>query len=88
MSGHINDGGPAFPVADFDHQTFEVSTVADARRLLSGMSLRAYMATKFMSAQAGAFWAMETHHGWSDEEMARDAVAKADALIAVLGGAQ
>ena len=36
--------GPAFPVADYDHQTFAPKNVAEARRLLSGMSLRDYFA--------------------------------------------
>lgn len=39
-----NDGGPAFPVADYDHRTFSPETVSETRRLLSGMSLRAYIA--------------------------------------------
>lgn len=40
-----NDGGPAFPVADYDPRTFTPETVDGMRRLLSGMSLRAYIAT-------------------------------------------
>jgi hypothetical protein len=46
----INDGGPAFPVAEFDHQTFAPKTVDEVRRLLSGMSLRDYFAAKAMQA--------------------------------------
>lgn len=41
-----NDGGPAFPIASYDHQTFNPRTVEESKRLLSGMSLRAYVATK------------------------------------------
>lgn len=37
-----NDGGPAFPVAGFDIQTFRPDSVEEAQRILSGMSLRAY----------------------------------------------
>lgn len=42
----IQDGGPAFPVADYDHMVFEPKTVAETRRDLSGMSLRDYFAAK------------------------------------------
>ncbi|WP_300727325.1 hypothetical protein [Pseudomonas sp.] len=38
------DGGPAFPVADYDHMVFEPKTVAETKRDLSGMSLRDYFA--------------------------------------------
>ena len=40
----IQDGGPAFPVADYDHMVFEPKTVAETKRDLSGMSLRDYFA--------------------------------------------
>ena len=32
----INDGGPAFPVPNTDHQAFGPKTVADLKRLMSG----------------------------------------------------
>ena len=35
---------PAFPVADYDYQTFNPATVDEAKRQLSGMSLRDYFA--------------------------------------------
>jgi hypothetical protein len=38
------DGGPAFPVADYDHMIFQPATVAETKRDLSGMSLRDYFA--------------------------------------------
>ena len=41
-----DNGGPAFPVADYDHQTFAPSNIEETRRLLSGMSLRDYFAAK------------------------------------------
>lgn len=41
-----HDGGPAFPVADRDHQTFAPRTVEEVVRLLSGMSLRDYFAAQ------------------------------------------
>jgi hypothetical protein len=48
MSTPIDNGGPAFPVADYDHQTFSPKNVDEARRLLSGMDLRDYFAAKAM----------------------------------------
>lgn len=44
------DGGPAFPVADFDHQTFRPKDADEHRRLLSGMTMRDYFAAKAMQA--------------------------------------
>lgn len=38
-------GGPAFPVA-YDHQTFNPSHVDEAKRLMSGMTLRDYFAAR------------------------------------------
>ncbi|WP_137188317.1 hypothetical protein [Pseudomonas asiatica] len=38
-------GGPAFPV-NYDHQTFEPSHVDEAKRLMSGMTLRDYFAAQ------------------------------------------
>ena len=38
-------GGPAFPV-DYDHQIFEPKDFDEAKRLMSGMSLRDYFAAK------------------------------------------
>ncbi|MHC3921704.1 MULTISPECIES: hypothetical protein [Alcaligenes] len=40
MKTRVNDGGPAYPIADWDYQTFEPKNVEEVRRLLSGMSLR------------------------------------------------
>jgi hypothetical protein len=38
-------GGPAFPVS-YDHHTFEPSHVDEAKRLMSGMTLRDYFAAR------------------------------------------
>jgi len=43
-------GGPAFPVADYDHQIFQPKNELEAKRYLSGMSLRDYFAAKAMQA--------------------------------------
>jgi hypothetical protein len=43
-----DDGGPAFPIAEWDHQTFTPKNIAETQRLLSGMSLRDYFAAKAM----------------------------------------
>ncbi|WP_454870739.1 hypothetical protein [Pseudomonas gorinensis] len=45
----IQDGGPAFPVADYDHMVFEPKTVAETKRDLSGMSLRDYFAARALA---------------------------------------
>lgn len=50
MNAEINDGGPAFPMADFDHQTFTPQTIDEHRRLLSGMSLRDYFAAEALGS--------------------------------------
>lgn len=39
-----DDGGPAFPIAEFDYQTMRPKNVDDMKRMLSGMSLRDYLA--------------------------------------------
>ena len=41
---------PAFPVADYDHQTFNPATADEAKRQLSGMSLRDYFAAMALPA--------------------------------------
>ena len=43
-------GGPAFPVADYDHQVFNEKTVDETRRLLSGMTMLDYFAAKAMQS--------------------------------------
>lgn len=48
----IQDGGPAFPVADYDHMVFEPKTVAETKRDLSGMSLRDYFAAKALQGMS------------------------------------
>jgi len=50
------DGGPAFPVADYDHMIFQPWTVAETKRDLSGMSLRDYFAAKAMQAMIANNW--------------------------------
>lgn len=76
-------GGPAFPTHrlqwDYGSEERELATKH------SGMTLRDYFAAKAMQAQLTAFWAMETHHGWSHDETAREAYAMADAMLAARG---
>ena len=76
-------GGPAFPTHrlqwDYGSEDRELATKH------SGMTLRDYIAAKAMQAQLTAFWAMETHHGWSHDEIAREAYAMADAMLAARG---
>ena len=83
----IQDGGPAFPVADYDHQIFQPATTTETMRDLSGMSLRDYFAAKALQAVIP--------HGCYDYEegetptahtraafAARDAYRFADAMLA------
>lgn len=75
----IQDGGPAFPVADYDHMVFEPKTVAETKRDLSGMSLRDYFAGKAMQAYV-------TRGGMPndgfDERVSKRAYEMADAMLA------
>ncbi|WP_370601148.1 hypothetical protein [Pseudomonas nitroreducens] len=49
-----NNGGPAFPV-DFDHHTFMPKNVDEAKRLMSGMTLRDYFAAKALAIVSARF---------------------------------
>lgn len=73
-----DDGGPAFPVAKYDHQTFTPNTVDEMKRLLSGMSLRDHFAGLAMAAMIGGTWPD------SDDriETARRSYLMADAMLA------
>ena len=73
------DGGPAFPVADWDHQTFQPRTIEETRRLLSGMTLRDYFAAKAMQGIIIGNGADECALGLG---AAKDAYAMADAMLA------
>ncbi len=75
----INDGGPAFPIPD--PFNLKPETEDDMMRFAAGISMRDYFAAKAMQAQLTAFWAMETHHVWSNGEIAREAYAIADAML-------
>ncbi|WP_245219013.1 hypothetical protein [Pseudomonas vranovensis] len=69
---------PAFPIADYDHQTFMPETVDEAKRLLSGMSLRDYFSAKAMNGICA-------HHdtwGLTEQEIADHAYRLADAMLA------
>jgi len=72
------DGGPAFPVADYDHMIFQPETVAETKRDLSGMSLRDYLAAKAMQG----FNANPRYDEYSHEEMASLCYMAADAMLA------
>lgn len=86
------DGGPAFPVADYDHMIFQPKTVAETKRDLYGMSLRDYFAAKAMQAglctlqSPGAVDSVvkrANQLGIEVEVMfARDSYAMADAMLA------
>lgn len=79
-SAAMEDGQqPAFPVADYDHQTFQPVDVDEARRQLSGMTLRDYFAAKAL-ATASAY-SHEDVSTWSSEDFAKHAYALADAML-------
>lgn len=87
MTDEIKTGGPAFPVADMDFQTFKPSTVDEHKRLLSGMSLRDYFAAKAIPV---AWAALEAGYFEADAESSADKMAicayqLADAMIKVRG---
>lgn len=73
----INDGGPAFPVADYDHQTFAPKNIEETRRLLSGMSLRDYFAAKVLPT---IYDESLGGPGWRDV-VANEAYQLADAML-------
>ena len=82
---NINDGGPAFPVADYDHMIFQPETVTETKRDLSGMSLRDYFAAKALptawTAFADGYFEAD---GWDsiNEGVAVCAYQMADAMLA------
>jgi hypothetical protein len=77
MSDEINDGGPAFPVAE-DHK------VAADLEWTCGMSLRDYFAAQALPAMV-AVVSSGTHNPTSDgsieDAMARDCYRLADAML-------
>ena len=79
---------PAFPVADYDHQTFNPATVDEAKRQLSGMNLRDYFATNAMQGYLANAWQAETLDSLGEsvsQQMATVAeisYAMADAMLA------
>ncbi|AOX11922.1 hypothetical protein Q5O_17000 [Pseudomonas putida JB] len=76
-------GGPAFPVA-YDHQTFNPSHVDEAKRLMSGMTLRDYFAAQALQGMLpypgnemwGSFAEM------TPKQAAESAYGYADAMLA------
>jgi len=76
-----DDGGNAFPVGSYDHMTFEPQTVKEAKRILSGMSLRDYFAAKAL-ATISAYPAEDVAH-WDGADFAKHAYIVADAMLAV-----
>jgi hypothetical protein len=74
------DGGPAFPA---DPNWFDPSTVAEARRIAGGMSLRDYFAAKALPGLMGRDWShMKGQDQAIIEAWARGAYAVADAMLA------
>lgn len=78
MSNKEN-GGPAFPVADYDHMVFQPETIAETKRDLSGMSLRDYFAAK---ALQGICAHVDTWGLPNSPQIANAAYELADAMLA------
>jgi len=74
----IQDGGPAFPVADYDHMVFEPKTVAETKRDLSGMSLRDYFAAKALQGMS----ANPYYDDYEFDTISEMAYAQAEAMLA------
>ncbi|MEE4332272.1 hypothetical protein V2J70_02125 [Pseudomonas alliivorans] len=55
-----DDGGNAFPVADYDHMAMQPATVDEHKRQLMGMSLRDYFAAKALQGYLANSWQAET----------------------------
>jgi hypothetical protein len=85
------DGGPAFPVAGYDHQALNPKTLGDARRLLSGMSMRQHYAGLAMQGMVSSIHSEEGYRRLraiaADEGLtvsqwiARDSFKQADAML-------
>lgn len=77
------DGGNAFPVADYDHMTFQPANVDVHKRQLSGMSLRDYFAAKAIQGLIAGSMADGSSWGKDDAQlMAQTAYEVAEAMLA------
>jgi len=65
-------GGSAFP-----HEPYR-SLIGEFNEGSCGMTLRDYIATKVV----GSLAAKQSNYGWTDEEIAKDSYAIADAMLA------
>lgn len=75
-----DNSGPAFPVA-YDHQLFQPDTVAEAKRLAGGMTLRDYFAARALT-MVGAGNSQEDLATWDYRHFAEYAYRMADAMLA------
>lgn len=69
-------GGPAFPVAD-PFATHQPGHEDEARRLMSGMTLRDYFAVRAMQSLIVG----ESQGEWEDDVAAKSAYRMADAML-------
>uniref|UniRef100_A0AAU6W440 Gp38 n=4 Tax=unclassified bacterial viruses TaxID=12333 RepID=A0AAU6W440_9VIRU len=79
-----DNGGNAFPVADYDHMAMQPATVDEHKRQLMGMTLRDYFAAKAMplawkAAEDGYFNSGEDS---INADVATCAYQMADAMLA------
>jgi hypothetical protein len=76
MSTPINNGGPAFPCETYGHRNGKETTIPT-----NGMSLRDWFAGQALAGLTNG--ARGT--GWRKSELAKDAFAFADAMLAARG---
>ena len=74
------DGGPAFPRIDGiesdDHVPGRQHVVVS-----DGMTLRDYFAGAAMEGHLSGMWVSDKPHGWSHDDIAREAYSMADAML-------
>jgi hypothetical protein len=78
-----NDGGNAFPVADYDHMAFQPADVVEHKRQLSGMSLRDYFAAKALQGLASNKAFIDSSDSRSIQYTAEAAYQLADVMLSI-----
>lgn len=91
MNKNLKDGGPAFPITAYDHQSLAPKTIEETRRLLSGMSMRQHYAGLAMQGMVSsihneAAYQRLREHAARDglnvsQWIARDSFKQADAMV-------
>lgn len=92
MNKNLKDGGPAFPITAYDHQSLAPESIEETRRLLSGMSMRQHYAGLAMQGMVSSIHNEDGYrrmHAIAELEgmtvsqwIARDSFKQADAMLA------